>query len=199
MTLARRGRSIAVIGFVLAGTIGLISSTQTWLTVDVVGSTEPIVVAGAVALPLLAPLSLAVLAIGAALSISRTVVRFVLGVLGALAAGVLIAITLAILTGLSTSSYASAVTEATGLAGDKAMSELVQSVSVSAWPVLAIVGWAILVSAVAVVLFTGRQWKSGGRRYSTESVDAQNTVKTEGPVDSVDSWDELSRGTDPTS
>ena len=34
MTLARRGRSIAVSGFLLAGAVGIISSTQTWLTVE---------------------------------------------------------------------------------------------------------------------------------------------------------------------
>lgn len=34
MSIARRGRSLAVSGFLLAGAVGIISSTQTWLVVD---------------------------------------------------------------------------------------------------------------------------------------------------------------------
>jgi len=45
------------------------------------------------------------------------------------------------------------------------------------------------------VLTTWRRWKVGGRRYRT---DAPTDAPHDGPVDAVDSWDELSRGSDPT-
>ena len=195
MTLARRGRSIAVSGFLLAGAIGIISSTQTWLTVERADAGEAILVPGASALVLLAPLSLAVLALGAALSIAAKPVRLVFGVLAGAASVFLGWSTLQVLLTAPLSAVAPAVTEATGLAGGDALSDVVRAIVPSAWPVIALVGWVILLAASVVVLLTWRGWKTGGRRYRTD-----NTEPTahEGPVDAVDSWDELSRGTDPT-
>lgn len=89
---------------------------------------------------------------------------------------------------------AATVTDVTGLAGGDAVHEVVVSIVPSAWPYIALVGWAILLVASIVVLTTWRGWKAGGRRYRTDHVD----VAHDGPVDAVDSWDELSRGTDPT-
>ena len=89
---------------------------------------------------------------------------------------------------------AATVTEVTGLAGGGAVHEVVTSIVPSAWPYIALVGWVILLVASVVVLTTWRGWKAGGRRYRTDHVEAAH----DGPVDAVDSWDELSRGTDPT-
>ena len=88
MNVARRGRSITLLGFLLAGAIGIISSTQTWLTVQRTDAGAEILVPGASALVLLAPLSLAVLALGAALSIAGPVLRLVFAILAGIAAGV---------------------------------------------------------------------------------------------------------------
>ncbi|WP_435744843.1 Trp biosynthesis-associated membrane protein [Microbacterium sp. PMB16] len=195
MTFARRGRSIAVSGFLLAGAIGIISSTQTWLTVERADAGEAILVPGASALVLLAPLSLAVLALGAALSIAAKVVRLVFGVLAGVASVFLGWSTLQVLLTAPLSAVAPAVTEATGLAGGDALSDVVQAIVPSAWPAIALVGWVILLAASVVVLLTWRGWKTGGRRYRTDT--AEHTPH-EGPVDAVDSWDDLSRGTDPT-
>ena len=194
MSLAQRGRSLSVSGFLLAGAIGIISSTQTWLTVERADGGEAILVPGASALVLLAPLSLAMLALGAALSIAARVVRVVFAVL---AGGT------AVLLGWSTiqmlaspiGSVGPSVTEATGLAGGGALGDVVKAVAPTAWPVIALVGWVVLLAASVFVLLTWRGWKAGGRRYRT---DASETVHGDGPVDAVDSWDELSRGTDPT-
>lgn len=194
MTLAKRGRSISVSGFLLAGAIGIISSTQTWFTVERADAGEAILVPGASALVLLAPLSLAVLALGAALSIAGKAVRFVFGVLAAVTALFLGWSTLQLLLTEPFGAVAATVTEVTGLAGGAAVHETVLSIVPSAWPYIALVGWAILLVASVVVLVTWRGWKTGGRRYRTDRVD----VAHDGPVDAVDSWDELSRGTDPT-
>lgn len=194
MTFAQRGRSLSVSGFLLAGAIGIISSTQTWLTVERIDAGEDILVPGASALVLLAPLSLAVLALGAALAIAGKAVRLLFGVLAAVTAVFLGWSTLQLLLAEPFDAIAATVTEVTGLAGGRAVHEVVASIVPSAWPYIALVGWVILFAASLVVLTTWRGWKAGGRRYRTDPVD----VAHDGPVDAVDSWDELSRGTDPT-
>lgn len=194
MTFAKRGRSLSVSGFLLAGAIGIISSTQTWLTVERADAGEAILVPGASALVLLAPLSLAVLALGAALSIAGKAVRLVFAVLAAATALFLGWSTLQLLIGEPLGAVAATVTEVTGLAGSGATHDVVAQIVPTAWPYLALVGWAILLVASVVVFTTWRGWKAGGRRYRTDGPD----VPHDGPVDAVDSWDELSRGTDPT-
>lgn len=195
MSLARRGRSIAVSGFLLAGSIGIISSTQTWLTVERADAAEAILVPGASALPLLAPLSLAVLALGLALSISGRVVRLVFGVLATATALLLGWSTVQLLASEPLGAVGPTVTEITGLAGSAAIVDVVAGIEVSAWPYVTLVGWIVLLVAAVVVLLTWRGWKSGGRRYRT---DAAHETAASGPVDAIDSWDDLSRGTDPT-
>lgn len=195
MNIARRGRSLSVSGFLLAGAIGIISSTQTWVTVERADAGEAILVPGASALVLLAPLSLAVLALGAALAISGPVFRLVFGVLSGACAVFLGWSTLQLMITVPESAIAPTVTEVTGLAGTSALSDVVAAVVPSAWPAIALVGWVILLLASALVLTTWRRWKSGGRRYRTN---ADEPVAHDGPVDAIDSWDELSRGTDPT-
>lgn len=194
MNVARRGRVLSVCGFLLAGSIGIISSTQTWLTVERADGGEAVLVPGASALVLLAPLSLAVLALGAALSIAGRVARLVLGALGAVAAVLLGWSTVSLLVADPIDAVGPAMTEATGLAGG-ALDDLVQTIAPSAWPVIAAVGWVVLLAAAVLVLSTGHRWRSGGRRYRTET--AAGAVH-DGPIDAIDSWDELSRGTDPT-
>ncbi len=194
MSLAQRGRSLSVSGFLLAGAIGIISSTQTWLTVERADAGEAILVPGASALVLLAPLSLAVLALGAALSIAARVLRVVFAVLAG-AASVLLGWSTIQMLASPIGSVGPAVTEATGLAGGDALGDVVDAVVPTAWPIIALVGWVILLAASVFVLLTWRGWKAGGRRYRT---DASETARHDGPVDAVDSWDELSRGTDPT-
>ena len=194
MTFAKRGRALSVSGFLLAGAIGIISSTQTWLTVERADAGEAILVPGASALVLLAPLSLAVLALGAALSIAGKPVRLVFGLLAAATALFLGWSTVQLLVSEPFDAVAATVTEVTGLAGSDATHEVVAQIVPSAWPSIALVGWAILLIASVIVFATWRGWKAGGRRYRTDGAD----VPHDGPVDAVDSWDELSRGTDPT-
>lgn len=195
MSIAQRGRSLSVSGFLLAGAIGIISSTQTWFTVERADAGEDILVPGASALVLLAPLSLAVLALGAALSIAGRPVRLVFGVLAAAAAAFLGWSTLQLLLSEPFDAVAATVTETTGLAGAGAVHEVVAAIVPSAWPAIALVGWVVLLAASVFVLVTWRRWKAGGRRYRTDTPD---DTPHDGPVDAVDSWDELSRGSDPT-
>lgn len=80
--MTRRSRLLCVLAIIVGGAIALIGSTQTWLTVTLnAGAVEPLDVPGASALPLLAPLSLAALALGLALTVVGRVLRYVFGVL----------------------------------------------------------------------------------------------------------------------
>jgi len=195
MSLARRGRSLSALGLLLAGGIGIISSTQTWLTVVRTDAGESILVPGADAMALLAPLSLAVLAIGAALTLVGLVLRYVFAAL-ALLSGVLLAWwTAEILFTAPLSAVAPTVTEITGLAGSETVAGMISTIEPSAWPVLALIGWAVQIVAAVFALVTARHWKRGGRRFQTSAATHDDH---EGPVDAIDSWDDLSRGSDPT-
>src|SRR5690606_34606361 len=133
-----RGRSVAVSSFLLAGGIGIISSTQTWLTVVRADAGEPILVPGADALPLLAPLSLAVLALGAALSIVGLVLRYIFASLALFGAALLAWWPSEIIFTIPVSAVAPVVTETTGLAGSSAITAVIASIAPSFWPTLAL-------------------------------------------------------------
>lgn len=195
MSVAQRGRSLSAVGLLLAGGIGIISSTQTWLTVIRIDAAEPILIPGADAMALLTPLSLAVLAVGAALTLVGIALRYAFAGL-ALIAGILLTWwTAEILFATPVTAVARTVTETTGLAGTATVTEMIAVIEPSAWPVLALIGWLILIATAVFALVTARRWKRGGRRFQT---DAGPHDEHEGPVDAIDSWDDLSRGSDPT-
>lgn len=193
--MIRRARMLSVLGFLLAGGLGIISSTQTWLTAHRSDAGEALLVTGADAVALLAPLSLAVLALGAALSIAGIVLRYVFAVLGLGAAVILLIQTVPVLTDPPLSAVAATVTEATGLSGDRALEDIVAGLETSPWPFIAAFAWVLLAAASVLLGATARRWTTGGRRYRS----AKEAVHhDQGPLDAVDSWDELSHGTDPT-
>ncbi|MFC7790343.1 Trp biosynthesis-associated membrane protein [Microbacterium sp. MAHUQ-60] len=195
MTMLRRARMLAVLGFLIAGGVGIISSTQTWITVHRADTEQPLLVSGADALALLAPLSLAVLALGAAMAIAGRVLRYVFSVLGGAGAVVLILGTLPILSDTPLAAVAPSLTEATGLSGVSALSSIVTALEPSGWAAAALTGWLVLLVASVFVLATAHRWKAGGRRYE-QPVSGHHDQA--GPLDPIDSWDELSHGTDPT-
>lgn len=213
--MTRRARLLAVVCTIAAAALGVISSTQTWLVATLADAAgDQLAVPGAAAVPVLAPLSLAVLALGLALSIVGTVLRYAFGVL-TVAAGAL----LAVLTGQvavvqPVSAVASTVTDATGITGPDAVARLVTAVDATPWPSLTLAGWLLLVAAGVLTLATARRWQNLGRRFRTaetampahdravplreaEAVPPA-TDEAPAPLDAVDSWDGLSRGEDPT-
>jgi hypothetical protein len=200
----RRARLLAVTAIVAAGALGIISSTQTWLAVSLrEGSEAVLLVPGAAAVPVLAPLSLAVLALGGALSIVGLVLRYVFGALSVLIAGVLAWLTADIVTRRPPSAAASTVTDATGITGLDAVAALVEDVAATPWPAVTLLGWIVLLAAGIFVVATAREWKGTGRRYRTDTTAATASTAAvsqseRAPLDAIDSWDGLSRGEDPT-
>lgn len=194
-----RARLLAVVLSLAAGALGVISSTQTWLVVSLKSGGEGLPVPGAAAIPVLAPLSLAVLALGAALSIAGVVLRYVFAVLGIAIGGVLAALTAEVAIAPPTSAVASTITDATGITGQDAIVVLVASITPTAWPVLTFIGWVALIAAGALTIATAHRWRRSGRRYRSES-DPSTAASTDPTrsLDAIDSWDDLSRGQDPT-
>ncbi|KTS91367.1 peptidase [Microbacterium testaceum] len=193
----RRPRSLAVVAMLLAGAIGVIGSTQTWIDVTLNdGAQETLAVPGSDALPVLTPLSLAALALGAALSIAGPVVRYVFGAIG---------LAIAALTGFGAaqivfatpvSATAATVTDATGISGVDAVGDLVAGLSLTPWPAVTLAAQIVLAAAAIFTLVTARRWGSNaGRKYRTTG---DSTAESSRPHDAIDSWDDLSRGDDPT-
>jgi hypothetical protein len=88
---------------------------------------------------------------------------------------------------------AAAVTTATGIAGTSSIEELVTSVAWSAWPVLSLIA-GLAISALGVgVLLTSRRWPGSTRKYQAIRVEPATSDRS-----SVDDWDSLTRGGDPT-
>ncbi|MGF3055224.1 Trp biosynthesis-associated membrane protein [Microbacterium sp. YY-01] len=189
---SQRGRSLTASGFVIAGGLSLIAGTQTWLTVARTDSPETIDVIGSQALALLVPLSLAALALGAAIALVGIVLRRVFAVVGVAIGAAIAVATLTVIVAQPLSSLAPAMTEVTGLAGDATLEALIATVTVSVWPWIAAIGGLLLAVTGAFAFMTAPSWSSAGRRFESAA------TAHEGPVDAVDSWDDLSHGTDPT-
>lgn len=191
-----RARLIGVVALLIAGATGLISSTQTWLLVSLTdGAAEPLAVAGASAVVLLAPLSLTALALGAALSIVGRILRPVFGVIGAILGIALAVLTAPIAFDAPVSAVASEVAAVTGIRGDSAIAELVAGITATPWPAVTLVAAVLMAAAGIWVLATARLWPEGGKRYQSERVGRRRSGE---PLDAIDSWDDLSRGGDPT-
>jgi hypothetical protein len=200
--MTARARLLAVAAIVLAGAIGIISSTQTWLTVVLDdGARHTLAVPGADAIPVLAPLSLAVLALGGALSIVGLVLRYVFGALTVAIAVVLGILTAQIAFARPLAAVASTVTTATGIAGADAVSDLVRTITATPWPGVTLVAWVVLLAAGLFTLATARSWRGSGKRYRTDAAATPGATAEPAasrPHDAIDSWDDLSRGDDPT-
>lgn len=193
----RRARSTAVLAMLLAGAIGVIASTQTWIDVTLDdGAQQTLAVPGSEALPVLTPLSLAALALGAALSIVGPVLRYVFGVLGVLIAVLVGVGAVQLLIATPVSATAATVTDATGISGTDAVAALVTDLSLTPWPALTLVAQLLLAAAAVFTVVTARRWVSGAsRKYRTATEAGAETGR---PHDAIDSWDDLSRGDDPT-
>lgn len=238
--VSRGAKYLTLLLLVIGSGLTLLASTQTWFSVTLTAAANhagAIVVQGSAAAPALTALSLAGLALTAALAIAGPVFRIVLALLGILlGASVLISAGSAL--GDAVGSASAAITSATGVAGHASLSRLVDRIDTGVWPAVAIAGGIILVLASAAVVVTTRLWPGPSRRYQTRfedpddgqapdapALDAQapdaladvsddqearaaaeageqaGGATTPRPLErdrAIDSWDELSRGEDPT-
>ncbi len=214
----RRARSTTVLLLLAAGALLLIASTQTWFVVVLRESPDtPLEVSGSAAMPVLAPLALAALAVAAATSIAGRFLSYAAAVLAVLLGLALTVLLWAPSTGDTAAAIAPTVTEATGIAGTDAVAALVRRVDTTPWPFIALV---LSVALLVIGLFaavTAHAWPRTGRRYRTNSrprgsdtadrgdqpgpsvrAPGETSVASSVPLDAIDSWDDLSHGSDPT-
>lgn len=203
--------------FVLAAALGTISATQTWYTFHLTAATghpEPIAVPGSNAAPALTALALTGIALAGALALAGRFARIVLGVLGLVLGGCVLAEAIGVMSSPAAAGIG-AITKATGVAGDAAVEHLVDSVATTGWPAAAVVSGALFLIAGAATLITGRAWPGSSRKYQATrfapvATDAdpeyaapagRTRTAPEEPSArdiAIDDWDELTRGDDPT-
>jgi hypothetical protein len=194
-TAGKRSKYSLMLGSLALAGLTLIAWTQQWLTVTLTeAGRDALGVDGAVAAPALAALALASLALAAALAIAGVGFRYLLGVLQVVLGGCIALSAILVLTNPG-SAAEPAVTDATGIAGADSVASIVDSASLTAWPVITLVLGILTALAGIGILVTARSWPRSSKKYSTARLEP---VATEEMPDAVDSWDELTRGDDPT-
>lgn len=209
----RRTKYTLLASIVILAAVSLAAATQNWFSLSIVdasGDASVIDSSGTVAAPALTALTLASVALAGALSIAGRVLRVVLGVLQ-----VLIGVSIALSAGGAIAEpvrvSGSLISTSTGIAGTESIASLVSSVEQTAWPVITfVVAVLMIVVGLGVIISSGRWPGSRSRRssrFETASAAVAGgygsgvvTTQTEdGEIDPVATWDEQSRGDDPTS
>ncbi|MCS5720402.1 Trp biosynthesis-associated membrane protein [Herbiconiux sp. CPCC 203407] len=219
----RRLKLLTIVTVLLLSALAFLAWSQPWGSLVLVAadstSERVLEVPGSVAAPALSALGLAGLALAGALAIAGPVVRIVLGALEVLlGASVLWSGTGALTDPVAAG--AAVVTTTTGVAGTSSVRALVEVGEQSPWPAVTVALGALMVVAGLVVIATVRRWPSAGRKYQAvtfqgadgrqsgdladffdDDPDAgppHRTPATTARDAAVDSWDDLTRGTDPT-
>jgi uncharacterized membrane protein (TIGR02234 family) len=179
----RRELAGAVGGSVLAGALALVAGGRTWAetTVDRQPPLPPVVdvLSGSDAAPLVPATGLVLLAAAVALLAVRSAGRIAVGLLMAVAGGILVWSGLRASTG--------------GLATRGGTVDVA-----TAWPLLAAVAGVLGVVAGLLVVLRGRAWPGLGRRYD-RTPDAAAPTRPETDEDRAHAaWKALDRGEDPT-
>ena len=190
-------RSASVLAILATSAVGLIASTQTWLVLTLSAGGDPVAVTGTSAMPVLAPLSIAGLALGAAMSIAGLALRYTFGMLAVGIAVVLGFRAWRIVVAHPDDAVTGALSIRTGIAGEGAVSDLVTRIDSTPWPVIVLVAALLMLLAGIWTIGTAHRWTTAGQRYRRDR-QADREAGTSNDR-AIDSWDDLSRGEDPTS
>jgi uncharacterized membrane protein (TIGR02234 family) len=187
----RRELTAAVLGAAVAGAHALVAGGQAWaeVTTEHPAPLPPVVetLSGADAAPLVPATGLVLLAAAVALLAVRSAGRVVVGLLMAVAGGVLAWSGIRALTGALDATVAGVPTGGTSTADVAAV-----------WPLLAAVAGVLGVAAGLFVVLRGRTWPGMGRRYE-RGQDAAAPRPTASDEDRAQTaWKALDRGEDPT-
>ncbi|HEX2074022.1 MAG TPA: Trp biosynthesis-associated membrane protein [Geodermatophilus sp.] len=191
---ARRELTAAVAAAAAAGGLALSTGGQTWATATVLRrpplppATEALT--GGTLAPLVPAAGLLLLAAAVALVAVRGAARTVVGLLAALAGGVLA------WSGLRALAADPVATAGDALGPQTPGSELAVAVH-PAWPVLALVAGLLAVLAGGLVVVRGRGWPAMGRRYERPGTPAPARPET-AEDRALAAWRALDRGEDPT-
>ena len=203
MTTGRRELTTAVLGAAVAGALALVSGGQAWaeVTAERQAPLPPVVavLSGADAAPLVPAMGLVLLAAAVALLAVRSLGRVVVGLLMAVAGGVLAWSGVRALTGTLDAAVA-------GIPAGGTTTDVT-----AVWPVLAAVAGLLGAATGLLVVLRGRSWPGMGRRYergtgapaadtpAAATPAADTPARTETDEDRAQSaWKALDRGEDPT-
>ncbi|HIW47038.1 MAG TPA: Trp biosynthesis-associated membrane protein [Candidatus Yaniella excrementigallinarum] len=187
-------RSMTVLILLLGGAIALIGSTQTWVTATgfEAAHISHVQLSGQEASPIITAMSLVTIAAGAALSIARNLGRWIIGIVAILSAIAIGWASLSVWTSPATA-VAPKIAETTGTTG---MEDIADNIDVSLLPWLTVFGALLVLLGGIVTLIFGSRWPVGKTK-KYERAD-QIAVDHDAQLDEIDTWDELSRGEDPT-
>lgn len=177
----------AVLGSVVAGALALIAGGQGWARV-VAERPPPLppvesTLSGSEAVPLVPASGLVLLAAAVALLAVRGAARLAVGLLIAVAGGVLLR------SGIRT----------LGGSIDRADPRLAEVDVTTAWPVLAAVAGVLAIAVGGLVVLRGRSWPGMGRRYERPGAETPTAAPQRSEEDRAqDAWKALDRGEDPT-
>ncbi|ALV45385.1 hypothetical protein MB46_07650 [Arthrobacter alpinus] len=184
-------KAILILLAILAALAVFGTTTQTWIHVAIaqgeVAQTD-LDIPGNKAAVAVSALAMVALAGAVATSIAGKVARIVTSCIVFLSAAGIVAVVL----GIVLDPAAAAMTEvgtATGIEGQPS------DATATIFPVLAIVAAVVLGLATLLVLWFGRNWKV---RSKYDAAKQESASESDGPIDEIDHWDQLSRGEDPT-
>jgi hypothetical protein len=180
--------ALLLAGIALAG-LTFLGWTQEWFVVALTEG-QVLSVGGETAAPALSILALTCLVLIGALTIAGPFFRVVLGLLES-GLGLMILVSTAIALSGSAAAAAPVISHATGVSGKESTGALVATIATTAWPWISLVAGSLLVALGLTVVATVRAWPSSSRKYTTTKL-----ITVSG--DSVEDWDALSAGDDPT-
>ncbi len=167
------------------------TTTQTWIHVAI-GPSEvaqsDLDIPGSKAAVAVSALALVALAGALATSIAGKIARIATSAIVFLGAVGIIAVVLGVLAD-PVGAAAAEVGAATGIDGQSS------DATTTLFPVLAIAAAAVLALAALLIMWFGRSWNA---RTKYDAATTAPQAKSSAPVDEIDSWDQLSRGEDPT-
>ena len=183
-----RRKAIVVLAAIAASLAAFGTTTQTWLNVRLPEGnvqTPDLAVPGSEAAVAVTALALVGLAAALAATLAGRVARIITAVLRGLAGAMVLADPYA--------AASSKIGEATGQVGQDA------AVTVTVFPALGLACGLLMVVVAVWLAVAGRHWTTS-RKYSgaTGPRQADGSPPDRGAVDEIDSWDQLTRGTDPT-
>lgn len=188
---AWKRKSILVLLMIAAALAVFGTTTQTWIHVAIAPgevATTDLDIPGNKAAVAVSALALVALAGALATTIAGRVARIIAAAVVFLAAVGVVAVALGIYADPVTAAMAE-VGLATGIEGQAS------AATATLFPVLAAAAAAILALGALLVIVFGRSWMV---RTKYDAAKDSSAATSSEPVDEIDSWDQLSRGEDPT-
>src|SRR5699024_4743177 len=190
-------RSVTVLILLLGGVLALIGSTQTWVTATGFDAThiQNVQLSGQEASPIITAIALVTVVAGAALSIARKIGRCVIGIVALFATVTMVWSTINVIRiPLAAASPKIDETICTSVVDD----DIAATIEVSLLLWLTVIGSVIGLIGALIALTVGNRWPIDKTKKYDIGGQRPTAQQPDGPLDEIDTWDDLSRGKDPT-